>query len=344
MALEWCESCLNETDCDNCNQGCYWVRGLCNGGSDWCSSSNDADSCRDKNCFWYDGNCHCDPSTNPSGFTTAEECTDAGCYWYNDGCHATANPESDFLTFEDCDLNRCYWYDGACHQAVNPSSGNEDHMYFICPKYDSATNALYFIFTQYVIPYAQDKEWTILQSLSYSATNDIVHPIMREYDPKGLFEGGHGSNWAISGQNGSMLWWAQWHKRMTEMRGKIVYLYSCYTGAWLGPWMVSEWKALSYLGFDDEAWIGTSQHYKECAGEPWIALIDGDKISEAYQRTIDKYNYWIQYLLDNGQTSSASHLIHNRDHFVTFGNQNAKLITGNKIIDDTETFTINVQQ
>jgi hypothetical protein len=339
-----CRNYDNESEC--VANGCHWVavHGVCNTGSE-CSIYPKA-TCLFSNCFWYDESCHCDPCPLPEGIGTQEDCVNAGCFWYDGTCHS--NPPvncGDLIEFNECDACGCYWWDDGCHSIPNPHPGDDRYMIFISPSYDYADQLVNGWVDTVLIPYAQAKKfWTVISILDDQVSNEIVHPTMRQFDPKGVCEHGHGTTNSISGHGPYAIWalWGDGPEYLPELAGKIIYFFSCYNGAELGPAIVNDYGGRAFLGFDDETWLGSSTGYKETFCEPWKALMDGADVGTAVQRMIDKFNYWIDYYLSIGQSSVASHLIFNRDHLVWVGDMSAKLVE-NRVVDDTANITIQVQ-
>lgn len=336
-----CSKYSTETEC--LLWGCHWtarpagaICKSCNGGETYCNQFTTAIMCtQTENCFWYDGSCHCTPSINPYSFTNATDCVNAGCYWYNGICHSELVGCTEITDFEGCakspycfgfggipQVGGCYWYDGACHTVQDPNPGDPAHMLFAGPNYDSATAMMYSNFMNYYIPYAQNKNiWNIHLAMgNIDDVHDNVHMLCKQYDPKGVFQTGHGSQYAITGKQGAVWWCSDPAFWATDAAGKIFYFVSCYTGAYLGPYLVNTWGASAYAGYNDLCYVSSSTHFRESLGEFWKALCDGETVGEAYQSALDKYNYWIT------QTGS-SNLIWNRDHFIMAGDPYDSLYT-----------------
>lgn len=342
-----CRWYLNEEECI-AHSGCLWSpRGAdclscIHADEETCANYNQfRTSCVETNCFWYQttlyGWCHCIPSPHPQYFTNPVDCQDAGCWWYNGSCHSELPPSPTNL--EDCyyypycsectpsnvECRGCqHWWDNSCQTQSNPNPVVDPaHMLFICPDDDAATHYGYLLFTNYYIPYAQNKGlWDVHTALINDAVKDIVHMMIRQYQPKGIFEMGHGGSNQISGQWGT-IWYSSpygggWNCTNIDASGKILYFISCGPGAALGPHLVNNCGALAFAGFNTICYIDKYQPMRECLGEFWYSLMDGHNVGEAYQNAIDKYNYWID------QTGN-SYLIWNRDHFVYFGNPNEAL-------------------
>ena len=221
------------------------------------------------------------------------------------------------------------------------------HMLFGVPNYDAATNYLYRNFIYYYIPYAQNKGlWTIHECLEYDCNRDYVHNEIQIHQPKGILQGAHGGPYTMGGQNpeyppsGGNTWMVyiggEDHPTCVNAAGKIIYFISCHCGAYLGPRLVNHWGASAWAGYDDLCYVSTSQRYRECLGEFWMALCDGDTVGEAFARAISKYNYWINIY-------PSANLIWNRDHFMMLGNTQDTLLPENLIVDDSIQFTIHVQ-
>jgi len=179
--------------------------------------------------------------------------------------------------------------------------------------------------------------WTDIIMDCEDVNPDNVHSVMDTHHPLGFIAHGHGG-WAGMSGHGNVIIWALYldhDQYLPLLKDKIVYLISCYTGVQLGPALVNDYGAKVYFGFDDTCYVGSGWHSKLTLLEPWFALMEGDTVQQAYDRTIDKYNYYI----DAGFTT----LIHNRDHFIMIGDPNATLfpIDDNMVTDDLN-FSIEV--
>ena len=199
-------------------------------------------------------------------------------------------------------------------------AANQSRMAIISPCHDTANLYVHNWMEPYLVPMLDPWE---LHKFYCEEARGLYHvfPDFEVYHPKGLFEHGHGSTNSITGHNSYAVWalWGGGPQYMPLLEDKIVYFISCYTGQGLGPAMVSEYGARAYMGYDDLCYVGYGGRWKECLLEPWIALVEGCTVGEAYQRGIDMYNWWIDQ-------TGYEHLIHNRDHFVMFGDTDARLL------------------
>ena len=218
---------------------------------------------------------------------------------------------------------------------------DSNYMLFGVPKCDTATSTLYYHFVNYYIPYAQNKGLWTIQTFTESACNqDNIHNALQTHQHKGVLQGAHGGKWTMGGQapDGTcshMTWWASLDN-CADAEGKIIYFIACNCGQYLGPVLVSQWGASAWAGYDDLCYTSSAQRYRDCLGEFWLALCDGDTVGEAFARAISKYNYWINIY-------PYANLIWNRDHFMMVGNTTDTLLPGNPIINDSVQFTIQVQ-
>jgi len=347
--LPWCKDNITEADC--IANGCYWINGRVP-----CQSCNDGVVCETTpiyfcaylGCYWYDDSCHCDPSLSPENFTIPEECIDAGCYWYNGSCHS-ALPVCETIDYEGCEncpscfgydmpvVGGCYWYDGSCHTNFNPNPVADDtEMLFACQNVDTATYYCYYNMINHYIPYAQTKNlWTINQALTNNCNRSNVHSLTSQHAPKGIFEADHGNHHSIASQVTGEKVWATYDPMFYQSNaaGKIIYFLSCETGEYLGPWLVDTCGALAFAGFTENVHVNTSTAFRQCLGEFWVALCDGDTVGVAKQRTLDMYDYWI------GITGSAN-LTYDREHFMVYGDMDETLYT-HDVVTDTYGLHIN---
>lgn len=207
---------------------------------------------------------------------------------------------------------------------------------FISPCHDTANSILHDWFESELVPKAV--HWIQYLIFCEDARGSIVYPVLDEQQPAGLCEHGHGSSLTILGHQSYTVWagYGEGLLYLPFIQGKILYAMSCHAGADLGQMMVDEYGASGFLGFNDLMYIVANQPFKETSMEPWIALMEGQTMGEAYQRTLDLYDDWIdQY--------PSQYLIHNRDHFIMYGDTEATLLSGQKIIDDTAEIQIQVE-
>jgi len=229
-----------------------------------------------------------------------------------------------------------------------------EQMILISSKYDSVTTKLNNLMHSYLIPYLVSKgKWdmTIIEGEDDRAEN--IYPTMEANEFKGVYITGHGGYFSISGhpdepteefpngRNHYIFYSNNPQSGMEYLEDKIVYALSCYTGVLLGPSAVNVYGCKSYAGYDDKCYAGESQKYIDTIMEYWYSLADGLTTGEAYQRTIDNYNYWIDYYISTGEASKYLVLIHNRDCFVLLGDTDVRLIDDKKITD-MENFNIGV--
>jgi len=280
-------------------------------------------------------------------YTNVDDCISNGCYWYNGACH-TEPPSSceEVMDYEGCiNCSGCYWWKQSCHSEPNPSPGDSKYMMIVSPHYDGATNTIHIWMQYYVLPTAQNSDlWDLIYIEGEDAMPANVHDACKQFDPKGLFHQGHGSPDTMCGHNGTQIWrtYSTGPLYLPLLAGKIMYFFSCNSGQVLGPLIINEYNGRAWMGFDDSPSL-TPYGMSFIFAEPWIALMEGDSVGTAVQRTIDLYNYWIDYALSHGQSGTASQLIFNRDCFVVFGDLTAKLIEPKtEVIDDTFDFAINV--
>lgn len=144
---------------------------------------------------------------------------------------------------------------------------------------------------------------------------------------------GHGERDAFTGQNEAVIWRVGDYDPK-EVRGKVIKLLSCYTGASLGIDIVAK-GANCFMGYKDEyVWVMDADK----ASTPWSdkmaaaclgpvvasinALLDGKTAGEAFQVELDLYTRNAE-AEDNELIKSCIEF--NRDNSVIIGDRGAKV-------------------
>jgi len=177
-----------------------------------------------------------------------------------------------------------------------------------------------------------------------------IYNILEVIDPIFFFAMGHGAPDAFTDNNEEIVWQCgenSCYLPPTNLKGRIVYLWSCLTARELGPKII-EYGAISYIGYNEEwAWVSSTtpagdpynDPYAACffdsASEIIRALVDGCTVGQAVQKSIDKYNAWISYW-EQSEDIYASEiikwLIWDRDALTQLGDTEARLIPPDKEI------------
>ena len=150
-----------------------------------------------------------------------------------------------------------------------------------------------------------------------------------------VFGVGHGSKTVYTGYNFDKIFWTC---DCGELRGRVVYTLSCLCGAELGPDIIGK-GGWCYIGYSKVfGWIQEkygdpladryARGFYEAVLEILYSLADGLTTGEAYKRSIDKWNYWIDYWSRQDDPRAPlilSFLIHDRDCQVLLGDENARI-------------------
>jgi len=225
-------------------------------------------------------------------------------------------------------------------------NSDNSKMTFVCPYQDNACKYIHDWIQYYVKPYAENLGlWDIINITKENAVGPNVRQSVSDTNPRGILEEGHGSKWTISGHDTKMVWWCGDQGHMDILSpDRIVHFISCHTGAdnGIGCYIINN-GGVAFCGHNDIFWASTKWEYRDAECELWIALMDGDTFDEAKDRMLDKYDYCIDQLIQQGY--SPAHLIWNRDTLVFLGNMNAKLIEvddNEEVVTDVENIFINV--
>jgi len=169
------------------------------------------------------------------------------------------------------------------------------------------------------------------------ATRENIVKSLDEKDPILFFMVGHGREDLTTCQNLEKLFWVC---DCRELRGRVVYTLSCLCGAELGPDIIGK-GGWCYIGYSKVfGWIQEkygdpladryARGFYEAVLEILYSLADGLSTGEAYKRSIDKWNYWIDYWSRQDDPRAPlilSFLIHDRDCQVLLGDENARIST-----------------
>lgn len=192
----------------------------------------------------------------------------------------------------------------------------------------------------HVIDYARQKGFWIISSLEREQANkEPIYSAMDEHDPESVFGFGHGNETTFTADAEQPIFTVD---ECNKLSGRITYLLSCLTAIHLGPAIIAN-GGRAYAGFDISwAWMtetGTdtdpyqdryARGFWESANEVWIALLDGQTITEAAQRSVDKYNEWIDYWIyenpgDPYSEEAIGYLAADRDALTILGDLSARL-------------------
>lgn len=207
---------------------------------------------------------------------------------------------------------------------------NEDNMMFVRPKNcrycGHGYHGLY-----HVVEYAQQKEqWNITDISAEQANKGPVYDALNDTDPLSFYGFGHGLDCRYTGDLEQDIFSCDDCSILSE---RVVYLLSCLTANGLGPKIIEN-GALAYAGFNI-SWTWLSQTgtdgdpyddryafgFWESANELWMALLDGYDFQESVQKSIDRYDAWIDYWFyeepeDPESQNCIMWLIHDRDGLV----------------------------
>jgi len=171
-----------------------------------------------------------------------------------------------------------------------------------------------------------------------SAVREGVLASLAVNDPVWFFGVGHGNASTFTGQDYDRIFWTC---NCRELNGRVVYLLSCITGAELGPDMVEDKGAWCYIGYREPfSWVQErlqdplADTYGRSFFEPVLELIyrlaEGRTTREAFNASIERWNYWIDYWSRSDDPNApiiVMLLIHNRDIQVLFGDESATVAT-----------------
>jgi len=202
------------------------------------------------------------------------------------------------------------------------------------PDFEPAT-LLGSMALQHGIEYCQSRDFIVDDLSGNNAVRTKVLESLEKQDSIWFFGVGHGNKDIFSGQWLNYIFWTC---NCKELRGRVVYLLSCITGKKLGPDMVDK-GAASYIGYEDTFVFAYSavqdpliDPYGKSFFEPVLEIIyrlaDGYTTREAYNASMAKWNYWIDYWTRSDDPYAPMILlllIHDRDVQILLGSEEARV-------------------
>lgn len=195
----------------------------------------------------------------------------------------------------------------------------------------------------HAVQYAQSKGYNICDLAGSDAVKEKIYEKLDELNPIFFFGMGHGNIDKFTDDKEWAVWWCG-EKSCSlppdNLRGRIVYLWSCLTARQLGPKII-EHGGWSYAGFKEEwVWVPDrlggdpyddkyAKGFFESGNELIIALLDKKTMQEAVQASLDKYNEWIDYWKqsdDPGASECIKWLAWDRDALTLLGDPFASLM------------------
>jgi len=184
----------------------------------------------------------------------------------------------------------------------------------------------------HVAEYAKQKGiWDTIVLEKEQANKGPIFDVLNQQDPGYFYGFGHGNLGIFTCDAEEAVFTVD---NVDVLANRVIYLLSCLTANQLGPAIINN-GALAYAGFNISwTWISDNvdgdpyeELYGKCfyesANELWVALIDGETFDDAVQRSIDKYNKWIDYwFYENAKDPRSQECImwlaHDRDGLVAY--------------------------
>jgi hypothetical protein len=188
--------------------------------------------------------------------------------------------------------------------------------------FDEPTRILNTKVTPELITYLRSRFYNAIDLYEDKAYKEQLLYACIQYIPALVLGFSHGTEISLLSQDGTPaldIGTAIW------MNNKIVYLYACYCGKKLAQALVDS-GARAVFAFDDVVYLILDQDgnpvegYKETCILPAMLIAEGYKVEDCYQVTLDKYERWIEYHEEKGNTLVADLFRWNRDHLILKGN------------------------
>ena len=173
---------------------------------------------------------------------------------------------------------------------------------FVSTNFDNATEAtdraLRRLYDEY-----QDKK--LMAYGIFPCWRDTLEDFINQYDQKTIYIASHGNEYTITAQDGSPM---LDESNIEIMSGRCLYVWSCSTGKVLIPKAIEK-KCLVAIAYDtdvsafihqnpDGTWDLDEDSY-DVFSKPIKTLSEAGKtFKDAYDETIARYDYWINYYKD----------------------------------------------
>lgn len=193
-----------------------------------------------------------------------------------------------------------------------------------------------------MVEYAQDKGYNICDLAGSDDIRVKIYQKLKELDPIFFFAIGHGNPTTFTDDDEDIVWQCgdlTCPYPPSNLKGRIVYLWSCLTARQLGPKII-EYGGWSYAGFT-EKWVWLAEDawgdpyedkyargFFESGNELIKSLLDKKTMQEAVRDSIGKYNEWINYWLqsdDRFASECVKWLVWDRDALTLLGSPTASL-------------------
>jgi len=188
--------------------------------------------------------------------------------------------------------------------------------------------------------------WDFVSLVGSLASKESFREAVGTADPSFIVGVGHGLPYEFTGDDKQVI--MRVGDDVSYLKGRVVYLLSCYTGQELGRYLV-ERGARSFIGYTHPFMFvvkGSSDPLSDAYGkyffEPVNALLDtlltGGSVGEAINRSRLVYNSLIDSLGASGwdyAPSLMAFLINDRDGLVGYGDMNATVGSGSIIRTST---------
>ena len=204
------------------------------------------------------------------------------------------------------------------------------------PNYDEAINCV-SIYAEKIKIEADKKGLTVHDLYGKKATRMVLESFLKKHKAGLVFFNGHGASDLVAGHDDEPIL----DKNNSHLlRAKITHVLGWSGGLKSGPGLV-ESGAAAFIGYKNMFCFHMDRSKKpgddkiaaaflESANQAPISLVKGNTVREAYQRSQETYDKWINYF-DIHYTLESSFviplLVWDKLNQVVYGNENASLTT-----------------
>lgn len=150
---------------------------------------------------------------------------------------------------------------------------------------------------------AEKLELDIIDLQKEKYTEEKTTKLVEEHNPFFLFLNGHGAAWCSKGHQSIPVLIA--NKNDFLLKGKIVYVVSCYTAQYLGQ-VACDKGCRAYIGYEDNfAFVymdvdkphddSIAKIYMEASNEVPLTILNGGTPKDAFKKSQETFDKWINF-------------------------------------------------
>lgn len=200
-------------------------------------------------------------------------------------------------------------------------------------------NSYFYVWTQYVISYANKHSLKVLDLDKDKACKQKFTSYIAKHNPKFVFMNGHGNENCIAGYRDEVIIESKKNEKLLE--GRIVYVRSCNVAAGLGNVSIQS-KTLAFIGYTKKYSLGympssmyqplkdkVAKLFLEPSNLVPISIVKGNSVKEAYKKSqaamLRNFLFMISTKATKEQRDAAPSLWRNRKYQAVLGDDSARM-------------------